>query len=186
MPETKRILLLPGSLRAQSTNLAALRTAAAAAPRGVEATLYDGLATLPPFNPDDDPEGGAPPAPVAALRAALGAADALLVCTPEYAGALPGAFKNLLDWSVGGGETYGMPVGWINVSGPAAPSGGTHAHDELRRVFGYTGAVVVEPACLAMPLSRRAVGEDGLIADEGVRRRLAAVLAALAGAVGAD
>lgn len=174
------ILLLCGSLRAGSTNLAALRTAADAARGGVTATLYDGLRGLPAFDPDDDPQDGSPPVPVAELRAALAAADALLVCTPEYAGALPGALKNLLDWSVGGGETYGMPVGWVNVSGPAAPSGGEHAHDELRRVFGYTGAVVVESACLRLALSRRAVGDDGLIADDGVRGRLGAVLAALA------
>lgn len=42
------------------------------------------------------------------------AADAVLFCTPEYAGALPGSFKNLLDWTVGGGETYGKPAAWIN------------------------------------------------------------------------
>ena len=47
----------------------------------------------------------------------------MLFSTPEYAGALPGSFKNLLDWTVGGGETYGMPVGWVNVSGPASPTG---------------------------------------------------------------
>ena len=62
------------------------------------------------------------------------------LCTPEYAGALPGSFKNLLDWTVGGGQTYGMPVAWINVSGAAAPTGGADAHDSLRKVLGYTGA----------------------------------------------
>jgi hypothetical protein len=52
-------------------------------------------------------------------RRRSGASDALPFCTPEYAGALPGSFKNLLDRTVGGGETYGMPVGWVNVSRPA-------------------------------------------------------------------
>ena len=52
----------------------------------------------------------------AALRAALAAADGVLFCTPEYAGALPGSFKNLLDWTVGGGEMYGQPVAWIYVA----------------------------------------------------------------------
>ena len=40
---------------------------------------------------------------VAGLRAAIGAAGALLFCTPEYAGALPGSFKNLLDVGAGAG-----------------------------------------------------------------------------------
>ena len=46
------------------------------------------MAELPHFNPDDDREGAPVPA-VEALRAPVAAADALLLSTPEYAGALP-------------------------------------------------------------------------------------------------
>ena len=53
-----RILLVSGSLRERSTNSALLRTAQAVAPANVEAILYEGLGSLPHFNPDDDPEGG--------------------------------------------------------------------------------------------------------------------------------
>lgn len=115
-----RILLVSGSTRVGSTNTAVLRTAPAVAPEGVASVLYDGLASLPAFNPDDDHEP-LPPT-VANLRAQLAASDAVLFCTPEYAGALPGSFKNLLDWTVGGGEIYGKPVAWINVSSVAAPT----------------------------------------------------------------
>ena len=65
----------------------------------------------------------------------------------SYAGALPGSLKNLLEWTVGDGGTYRKPVAWINVSGPAAPTGGTDAHDSLRKVLGYVHADIVEPAC---------------------------------------
>jgi NAD(P)H-dependent FMN reductase len=37
--------------------------------------------------------------PAGRLRAALGAADAILVSTPEYNASLPGALKNALDWA---------------------------------------------------------------------------------------
>jgi chromate reductase len=84
-----RILLVSGSLRAGSTNTALLRTARAACPDGVEAVLYEGMAALPHFNPDDDAEDAAMHPAVAELRAAVAAADALLFSTPEYAGALP-------------------------------------------------------------------------------------------------
>jgi NAD(P)H-dependent FMN reductase len=175
-----RILLVSGSLRERSTNTALLRTARAVAPPGVEAALYEGLGTLPWFNPDDDPEGGPVHPAVADLRRQIAASDALLFCTPEYAGALPGSFKNLLDWTVGGGETYGMPIGWVNVSGPASPTGAAGAHDSLRAVLTYTGTDLVEDACVRLPVGRSAVGADGLIADEDVRAGAAAVLAALA------
>jgi chromate reductase len=175
-----KVLLVSGSLRAGSTNSAVIRTAREVAPPGVHAVVFQGLGDLPHFNPDDDPEGGPVPAAVADLRAQLARADAVLFCTPEYAGALPGSFKNLLDWTVGGGQTYGMPVGWINASGPAAPSGGADAHASLRKVLGYTGSDIVEGACVRVPVARGAVGDDGLVADEAVRGELATALRALA------
>jgi chromate reductase, NAD(P)H dehydrogenase (quinone) len=179
-----KLLLISGSLRAGSTNSATMRTAEALAPDEIEATIYDGMGRLPHFNPDDDPADGVGlDAEVAALRAALAEADAWLVSTPEYAGALPGSFKNLLDWTVGGGQTYEMPVAWINVSGAAAPTGGADAHESLRKVLGYTGARIVEDAVLRLPLSRDDVGADGLIAPSEAREAIAGAMRGLAGAV---
>jgi len=173
------ILLISGSLRAGSTNSAALRTAAELAPAGIETVTYDGMGSLPHFNPDDDAEGAQPHPAVAELRETIGRADAILVCTPEYAGALPGSFKNLLEWTVGDGGTYGKPVAWINVSGAAAPTGGADAHDSLRKVLNYTGADIVEAACLRVPLSRQMVSEDGLISDEEARAGISRALGEL-------
>jgi NAD(P)H-dependent FMN reductase len=51
MPVALQVLLIGGSLRAGSTNAAVLATAVADAPDGVEASIYEGLATLPHFNP---------------------------------------------------------------------------------------------------------------------------------------
>ena len=76
----------------------------------------------PHFSPDDD--GDDLPAAVRELRAATGRAEALLVCTPEYAGALPGAFKNLLEWLVGGGEAYRKPSRGSTSPGPRRPRAG--------------------------------------------------------------
>ncbi len=120
MSQAMQVLLVSGSTRAGSTNTAVLRTVAALAPAGVTATLYGALADLPAFNPDDDTEPLHPS--VAELRRQVAAADAVLFCTPEYAGALPGSFKNLLDWTVGGGEIYGKPAAWVNASSVAAPT----------------------------------------------------------------
>src|SRR5947207_11939579 len=152
MARPYRILLVSGSLRANSINTAVLRTARAVAPHGIDAVLYERLADLPHFNPDDGAEPLHPA--VAELRAAVRETDAVLFSTPEYAGALPGSFKNLLDWMIGGGEIYGKPVAWINISGPAAPSGGADAHDSLRKVLGYAGAEIVDSACARIPILR--------------------------------
>jgi NAD(P)H-dependent FMN reductase len=172
-----RVLLISGSLREASTNTAALRTLASPSPSlgvpGVEATLYDGLRELPAMDPDDDTD-----ARVVALRAAVGAADAVLFCTPEYAGSLPGSFKNLLDWLVGGGEADGKPMAWISV----APAGrGIGATADLEKVLRYLGARIIEPACRTIPIDRGHV-VDGLVTDEAVRTALTDVVAALVAA----
>jgi NAD(P)H-dependent FMN reductase len=170
-----RIVLVSGSTRSASTNTAALRTAVTVAPAGVLAVLYDGLADLPAFSPDVDIDGAPPP--VAALRADLAAAHAVLICTPEYAGTLPGSFKNLLDWTVGSGELYEKPVAWINV---AAPGRGAGAIDTLQTVLRYVSADVIVDACVSVPVARDTVGPDGLVAGEAIRIRLGEVLATIA------
>ena len=172
---TARILLVSGSTRSGSTNTALLRTARDARPAGVEAELYEGLAGLPHFNPDDDVE----PLPdaVADLRARIAAADAVLFCTPEYAGALPGSFKNLLDWTVGGPEMYGKPVAWVNAS--ASPTRAAKAHESLETVLRTIHADVVSEACRHVAVARGRV-VDGRVTDPDARAGTAEVLAALA------
>lgn len=159
------LLLISGSLRRGSSNTAALQTVQALAPAGVTTDLYDGLTTLPAFNPDEDEEGQSLPPIVCDLRSRIDRADGLLVSTPEYAGALPGSFKNLLDWTIGGGNLYGKPIAWLNVAGEASPSGAADAHASLRKVLGYAGAVVVEEACARIPLARQNVGEGEPLED---------------------
>jgi NAD(P)H-dependent FMN reductase len=148
------LLLVCGSTRPGSSNLLALQAVADLGLPGVRARLYDGLTALPAFVPDQQPV----PAPVADLLAQLRAADAVLFSTPEYAGGLPGSLKNLLDWTVGGGELHGKPVAWLDV---AAPGRGQGARDQLATVLGYVGARVVGTACVHLPV-RRADGEVAL------------------------
>ncbi|SHH26238.1 NAD(P)H-dependent FMN reductase [Jatrophihabitans endophyticus] len=171
------MLLVSGSTRAASTNTALVRTAKLCAPPGV-ATFRHGLTALPHFNPEDDRDP-LPPS-VVALRSGIAAAHAVLFCTPEYAGTLPGSMKNLLDWTVGGTELTDRPVAWVNVA--ADPRRGHGALDTLRTVLGYVQARVVEDACRHIPVSSDAVGPDGLVADPDVRAAITEVLAVLAAA----
>jgi NAD(P)H-dependent FMN reductase len=174
-----RLLLVSGSTRGGSTNTAALRTARDEAPAGVAAVLYEDLAALPAFNPDDESREPVHRA-VARLHEELGAADAVLFCTPEYAGSLPGSLKNLLDWTVGNGELYGKPVAWVTV----APEGrGEGALATLATVLGYVGAEVVDAACVRLPVTREGIGPDGTVTDPEIRTGLGRALGTLARAV---
>ncbi len=105
----------------------------------------------------------------------------VVLCTPEYAGALPGSFKNALDWTVGSTVFSDKPVAWIKVAADARRGEGAHA--ELATVLGYVQARVLPEACTHVPLDRSSVDADGLIADEttvhAVTGAIAAVLAAI-------
>ena len=170
MTDRCRVLLISGSLRGGSTNTALLRTAQLVAPEGITAELYDGLDTLPHFDPDLD--RSPLPDAVARLRVAVHEADAILFCTPEYAGALPGSFKNLLDWTIGDDQPrsiYNKPVSWINAS--ASPTGAVDAHDSLQKVLAYAHAAVIKDACISIPIHSDEVGH-GLVHDPAVRSEI--------------
>ena len=171
-----QILAISGSLRARSSNTAVLRVAAAVAPADVVVTLYDGLASLPHFNPDDDV--GEPPATVLQLRARIGAADGLLFCSPEYAHGVPGSLKNALDWLVSSIEFPHKPVALINAS-PMA----THAQASLIETLSLMTARIVTEATVTIPVTRADVDADGEITNPDVRSAIRMALDAFVGAI---
>ena len=147
MSAARRVLCLCGSLRRVSSNRAALEAARQLAPASLELAMYDDLATLPLFNPDDERDP-LPPS-VLALREAVGQADALLIACPEYAHGVPGAFKNLLDWLVGSLEFPGKPVLLLN----ASARGSYHAQEALAEVLRTMSAELLstQPFPVALP-----------------------------------
>src|SRR5262245_5338451 len=147
-----RLLALSGSLRATSSNAAIVRAVARIAP----VCAFD-IASLPHFSPDLDVEPL--PAPVGALRAAVGAHDALVIATPEYAHGMPGALKNALDWLVSATEPIHKPVLLIS----ASPSGAAHAHAQLLEVLRTMSMRVVDGG--AHVFSRAKLDTSGEVSD---------------------
>lgn len=90
------VLGFAGSLRRHSYNRGLLRAAAEATPPGVHVEVFE-LADIPLYNADAEAEGD--PEPVARLKAAIVAADAVLVASPEYNYSIPGVLKNTIDWA---------------------------------------------------------------------------------------
>ena len=170
----RRVLCISGSLRRRSANTAVLEAARGLAPATLELDLYDGLAALPPFNPDVEAE--ALPAVVEKLRVRVGAADALLIACPEYAHGVPGAFKNLLDWLVGGVEFPHKPTLVLNTSARSSH----HAQDALLEILRTMSArlVAVEPLAVALPASGCTV--EDVLEDAERRAEIGAALDLLA------
>jgi chromate reductase len=72
----KTILAIPGSLRTGSSNHAILNHLAMLAPSDVEYTIYNNLASIPPFDPGLD--NNDPPLPIALLRQLLASANGIV------------------------------------------------------------------------------------------------------------
>ena len=167
-----KILTISGSLRSSSSNSRLLRAAARLAPAGGVLAPFEGIDALPFFSPDRDVEPL--PAAVVALRAAVRGARGVIISSPEYAHGVPGAMKNALDWLVSGAEIPGMPVALFNASPRSV-----HAQAQLAETLRTMSAVLVDEACIAVPLAGRPLDEDGIVADpeiaEPVRRAIEAL-----------
>jgi NAD(P)H-dependent FMN reductase/RimJ/RimL family protein N-acetyltransferase len=168
-----RILAIPGSLRARSTNLLLLESAAILAGKEMRLEIPD-LGSIPLFNPD---RTHLPPA-VATLRASIQAADAVIFSTPEYAHGLPGALKNALDWLVNGIELTDKPVALFNASPRSI-----YAQAALREVLVTLGARMLEDACVTIPLTVDSRTPQQLITDAAIAQPIAGALQRLAASI---
>jgi chromate reductase len=175
---TMEVLAISGSLRATSSNSALLRTAVTLAPAGVTITIYDRLGDLPLFNPDLDGEGATLPPAVAELRRLVGAADGLLIASPEYAHGVPGALKNALDWLVSSTDFPGKPVALLKTR-PRA----THAYAALAETLTTMSATLVTDPALVVPLTSSQLDQATIAADASLVATLRAALATFACAI---
>jgi chromate reductase len=172
-----RILAISGSLRPGSHNASLLRAAGELLSPLDTLELWEGLREVPPYDQDDDVEP-APPA-VAALRAAVASADAVLIATPEYNSSIPGALKNALDWAsrpIATNVFRNKPVAVIGSS--AGMFGAVWAQAELRKVLAAMGARVAEVE-VAVGRSQDRFDEEGNLLDDEVRELLRDTLATL-------
>lgn len=169
------LLTISGSLRSGASNTALLDAARLVSPRGVEIESYDGLAGLPPFNPDlDTVDGQKLPSAAADLRARVGWADGLLISSPEYAHGIPGAFKNALDWLVGSVEFPGKPVALLSTSPRAI-----YVQAQLTEVLTTMNARIVAEASVTLSLPSRRHDAAAIAADPALSEVLRNAVTAL-------
>lgn len=158
------ILALSGSLRRASYNSVALEALHALAPESVEIEIFGGVGDIPLFNPDL--EENLPPA-VTALKTALARADGLILASPEYAHGISGVMKNALDWLVSGEEFVNLPVALINTSPRAS-----NAQAALREVVTTMSGIIVDEACVAVPLLGSGLDTGGVLANPAISASL--------------
>ena len=173
-----KILAISGSLRSASHNTAVLVAAKRLAPAGVTVELFEGIGKLPFFNSDLETSEHLPEA-VSVFRQAVGAAEGILISSPEYARGVSGVMKNALDWLVGSSEFPGKPVALINTS-PRA----THALAALTLTLETMSASMVSDASIALPLLGTANDAASIAADPELALPLRAAIERFSSAIG--
>lgn len=171
-----KILAIPGSLRSNSSSHAVLHAIASMKPEDVSFDIYDGVGSLPHFN-----DVAAPSDAVIDFRNRIKDADAVLICTPEYAFGIPGSLKNALDWTVGSGEFIDKPVGLVTAS-----SQGERGHAALLLVLTAISAKVIEKSTLLISFVRAKLDSHGNVKDAEVSQSLKKVIDALVSSIRRD
>ena len=165
-----RVVAMSGSLRRGSYNAALIDAAAAECPAHVEFRVWGGLAGIPAY--DEDLDTVPPPLPVAALRAEIERADAVLIATPEYNAGIPGALKNALDWvsrPFPHNCLRAKPVAVVGAS--TGLFGAAWAQAELRKVLTTIGASVIDTG-LSVHATDTAFTADGRLREPAMAAAL--------------
>ena len=176
MAQPITILGIAGSLRKASYNRAALRAAQQLAPESARIEIFE-LDGIPPFNQDEE---GNPPAKVTALKAAIRAADAVLIVTPEYNYSVPGVLKNAIDWAsrpYGDSAWDGKPVALMGASGGVL--GTARAQYHLRQTFVFLNMYPVNRPEVLISSAHEKFDDKGNLTNEASRKHIRRLLESL-------
>jgi len=178
MPNVNQtIFAIPGSLRSGSSNHNILLFLKSFAPANIDFVIYDDLAQIPPFDPGNDNENVTNA--VIHFRKQAEAADAIIICTPEYAHGIPGQLKNAIDWTVSSGSFSNKPTSLITAS-----TDGANGHAALLEVLKTIDASLADDTNLLISFIRSKIDAAGNIVDTETAEQLKAVFNALLNNIG--
>lgn len=176
MSASTTILGIAGSLRKASYNRGTLRAAQELAPAGARIEIFD-LEGIPPFNQDDDAR---PPEKVTQFKKQIRAADAILICTPEYNYSIPGVLKNAIDWAsrpYGDSAWDGKPVAIMGAS--PGMLGTARAQYHLRQVFVTLNMYPLNNPEVMIANASERFDEQGNLTDQKTRDHIKKLVEAL-------
>lgn len=168
-----KIIGIAGSLRAGSFNALLLRAAVALMPEDTSLQIAS-IKGIPLYDGDVEANQGIPPA-VTLLKDQIAAADGLLLVTPEYNNAMPGVFKNAIDWLSRPPADIPRVFGNRRVAIIGTSSGGfgtVLAQDSWLPVLRTLGTQPWFGGRLTVPHAGSIFSEQGDIVDEKVKAQL--------------
>ncbi len=175
MDQKIKILGFAGSLRKVSYNKVILEAARQSVPPEAELEIFD-LEGLPFFNQDLENK---PPEKVKKFKAAIRAADGILIATPEYNYSIPGVLKNAIDVAsrpYGDNAFQGKPVAVMGAS--IGMIGTARAQYHLRQCFVFLNMVPMNMPEVMVPFAQDKIDANGQLHDEATRKKIKEMVAA--------
>lgn len=164
------ILGIVGSLRSASYNGAVMAAFAEELPPGVEFRLAS-IGDLPHYNADLD--GDTPPESARVLKAAVTAADGLVIATPEFNYGVPGVLKNALDWVSRPAYKSPLALKPVTCFGAATPPVGTaRAQGQLKQILLGMLAEIYPAPELTIGDIKSKIDDRGNVTDEALKLAL--------------
>lgn len=179
MPNKLTLLAISGSTRQSSSNLNLIHAIIDLAQATFTTKIFDGIADIPHFNPDLDKDIA--PEQVTRFRQELSNADAILICTPEYAAGVPGALKNAIDWTVSSMGFSQKPVALIT----ASTSGGL-AHQSLLGTLLIIESKITVETQLVISSIKTKVTTDNKITDPVTLEKVKTLIQSLSSIIKSD
>ncbi len=170
------ILAISGSTKVNSTNELILRAIAKLYDSDLNFEIFTTIDELPHFNSDLDNED--PPEKVKNIREQIEGADGILISTPEYVYSLPGAMKNLLEWTVSTTVFSNKPTAFV-----IAAASGEKAFESLDLILKTIGANVGKHSKLIIKAAKGKLNVDGGIADRSTLQEIEGLMGSLIGSI---
>lgn len=172
------VLAFAGSLRQGSYNRALIRAARDHAPEALTITLFD-LTDVPLYNADVEAEGDPPP--VADFKAAVDAADGVLIATPEYNHGVAAVTKNAIDWASRPPRNPPIREKPVAVCGASPGSTGTaRGQSHLRQSLTAVNALCMPQPQMLVSRAHEKFDDTGALTDDSTRDYLTRFLQAFA------
>ena len=168
-----KVLGVSGSLRKASFNTAALKACAELMPAGMTLSIAE-IGDLPLFNQDVFDAGL--PEPVKRFRAAVAAADGVLIASPEYNFSVSAALKNAIDWASRPPNQVFQDKPIAIFSASTGPMGGARVQYDLRRILGQLWGHVLPRPEVFIGMAPGKFDAQGKLTDETTRKFLADLL----------
>ncbi len=177
-----KILAFAGSLRAGSYNKFLLQAATELCPASMEISIFD-LKNIPLFNMDLEKTGL--PEVINDFRAAIGAADALILGVPEHNGTISAVMKNAIEWASRKNKAYSAYQDKFTpfYQKPIAIMGASTSHfatiraqTHLLYLCNLLQMQTMSKPSLMLAHAQHAFNEEGRLIDEAAKKRITKLL----------